>query len=108
MCSLDDIEKPIIRIYGVTQKGNSVLVHLHNYEPYFYAAIPASSSLIPSELPALMSKLNDIKRCVKKVEIVNKFPLMPYTNTKSRFLKITTNSPKNVTEMRGNMMIRCF
>jgi DNA polymerase family B, exonuclease domain len=85
-----------------------VLVHLHNYEPYFYAAIPQNSTLIPSDLPDLKSKLNDIKKCIKNVEIVNKYPLMPYTDIKSRFIKITTNSPKNVTEMRGTIMIRCF
>ena len=26
----------ILRLYGVTELGNSVMVHAHNFEPYFY------------------------------------------------------------------------
>ena len=29
---------PIIRMYGVTQEGNSVLAHIHGFAPYFYVA----------------------------------------------------------------------
>src|SRR5205823_1069040 len=31
--------KPILRIYGVTQKGESILVHVHNFEPYFFVRV---------------------------------------------------------------------
>lgn len=26
---------PILRIYGVTEEGHSVLAHVYNFEPYF-------------------------------------------------------------------------
>ena len=30
----------IIRMYGITENKNSVLVHVHNFEPYFYVECP--------------------------------------------------------------------
>jgi DNA polymerase delta subunit 1 len=31
---------PIVRLYGVTSAGNSVLFHVHGFTPYFYVAAP--------------------------------------------------------------------
>ena len=31
---------PIIRMYGVTNDGNSVLAYIHGYAPYFYVPAP--------------------------------------------------------------------
>ena len=33
---------PIIRLYGCTSKGNSVLAHIHGVTPYFYVLLPPS------------------------------------------------------------------
>lgn len=33
---------PVIRVYGVTATGNSVLLHVHGFMPYFYVACPES------------------------------------------------------------------
>jgi hypothetical protein len=30
----------IIRLYGVTEEGNSIMMHVHGFLPYFYAACP--------------------------------------------------------------------
>uniref|UniRef100_A0AAV2KGM9 DNA polymerase zeta catalytic subunit N-terminal domain-containing protein n=1 Tax=Knipowitschia caucasica TaxID=637954 RepID=A0AAV2KGM9_KNICA len=32
---------PIIRMFGVTDSGNSVCCHIHGFAPYFYVAAPA-------------------------------------------------------------------
>ena len=31
---------PIVRMYGVTEQGNSVMVHIHGYAPYLYVQAP--------------------------------------------------------------------
>ena len=32
-------ESPILRMYGVTENGHSVMVHIHNFLPYFYVQL---------------------------------------------------------------------
>ena len=31
---------PIVRFYGVTMEGNSVMCHVHGFLPYFYVLAP--------------------------------------------------------------------
>lgn len=33
---------PIMRLFGVTQEGHSVVAHIHGYEPYFYVQVGIS------------------------------------------------------------------
>ena len=33
----------VIRLYGVTDEGYSVMAHLHGYIPYFYASLPSDT-----------------------------------------------------------------
>ncbi|UJR27869.1 hypothetical protein I4U23_009134 [Adineta vaga] len=33
----------VIRLYGVTDEGYSVMAHLHGYIPYFYASVPSDT-----------------------------------------------------------------
>lgn len=33
----------VIRMFGVTQGENSVMVHIYNFRPYFYARAPSKS-----------------------------------------------------------------
>ena len=36
-------ETPVIRVFGVTQGGHSILVHVHGVTPYFYCDCPSES-----------------------------------------------------------------
>ena len=31
---------PVIRMYGITEEGNSVMAHVHGFAPYFFAMAP--------------------------------------------------------------------
>lgn len=49
---------PIIRLYGVTAKGTSVLACVHGFTPYFFASIPASVELNVANLSAIRGVLD--------------------------------------------------
>lgn len=36
---------PIIRMFGVTDNGNSVCCHVHGFAPYFYVPAPSGECL---------------------------------------------------------------
>lgn len=37
---------PIVRMFGVTDSGNSVCCHIHGFAPYFYVPAPNGESVI--------------------------------------------------------------
>ena len=47
---------PIIRIYGVTEMGQSAVVHVHGFMPYFYVSAPPNFS--HEHLPEFRKQLN--------------------------------------------------
>ncbi|KAJ3452810.1 intein-containing DNA polymerase delta catalytic subunit precursor [Anaeramoeba flamelloides] len=98
---------PIIRIYGITMNGNSVMAHIHGFTPYFY--IQAPSGFTENDLPNFEDALNirlgnDIKQnnlknmiYIRRVEIVQKESVYGYKEGgKQPFLKIFTSFPKHV------------
>jgi DNA polymerase delta subunit 1 len=89
----------VLRVYGVTAEGHSVLMHVHRFLPYFF--VPAWSSFEPSQVGAFFNTLNNKVRSqmggrdavtnpVLKVEVVHKQSLMYFQQSSSGvFLKIT-------------------
>ena len=49
---------PIIRIFGVTELGNSVLFHVYGVTPYFYCNVPPGFENKPEVLSNFRSALN--------------------------------------------------
>lgn len=47
---------PILRLFGVTAKGNSVLANIHGFQPYFYIAAP--SGFLNRDLDPLKDVIN--------------------------------------------------
>ncbi|VEL27494.1 unnamed protein product [Protopolystoma xenopodis] len=60
---------PIIRVFGVTNKGYSVCLHIHGFAPYFY--VPAPSGFVESHISLFREALNQsLKREVKQKDLV--------------------------------------
>ncbi|XP_065820442.1 DNA polymerase delta catalytic subunit [Labrus bergylta] len=49
---------PIIRMFGVTDGGNSVCCHIHGFAPYFY--VPAPTGFKSSDLGEFKRELNNV------------------------------------------------
>eukprot|EP00741_Cyanophora_paradoxa_P009639 tig00001545_g9337.t1 len=91
---------PVIRLYGVTAEGNTVMVHVHGFQPYFY--IQAPPNCLPSDCAAIKQTLN--KRAggtVADVFLETKQSILYYSgsNSKTSFLRITLKSPKDMNKL---------
>ena len=95
---------PAIRIYGVTAKGNSVLVHVHGFRPYFYIHAPRNFG--PSHCREFQNHLNTLfgQRVVQSVDLCSKKSLMNYSGSEDvAFLKITISDPRSLPKVRGSL-----
>eukprot|EP00054_Salpingoeca_dolichothecata_P028788 m.221503 g.221503 ORF g.221503 m.221503 type:complete len:1095 (-) comp26313_c0_seq5:63-3347(-) len=89
---------PIVRMFGVTERGHSVLCHVHGFFPYFY--VPAPPGFEPSHCTDFLKTLNveamkvchykDVKVVVLAVRLVQKESIYGFHgNRKKPFLCIT-------------------
>ncbi|ORY95678.1 DNA polymerase family B-domain-containing protein [Syncephalastrum racemosum] len=98
------MNKPTVRLFGVTENGNTVLCHVHSFLPYFY--FPAPAGLKETHLPILKSALSGhltatggarTGDAVYQVELVNKQSLYGYNgDEKQRFVKVTLYDPRDI------------
>ncbi|KAK4054869.1 DNA-directed DNA polymerase delta [Microbotryomycetes sp. JL201] len=95
---------PQIRIYGVTDAGHSVMLHVTGFLPYFWIAAP--KDFTNNDCKPLMDHLNQTvfsgARPVHSIQVANKRSLWGYKgDSVSPFLKITVNDLKNYPKVRG-------
>jgi len=82
-------ERPVIKLFGVDEKGKSILV-LDDYQPYFYV------------LPKNKNKIKERLRTIKIVEDVKEEKRKLGLDEKE-FLKIFVDLPQNVPEVRDSI-----
>ncbi|KAJ8024189.1 DNA polymerase delta catalytic subunit [Holothuria leucospilota] len=98
---------PIIRMFGITKAGNSVLCHIHGFMPYFYVPAPQDfkrdhcgifrDALNKAVLADMRSNKDNMTQTVLDVEVLEKESMYCYNgNKKSPFLKVTVALPKLV------------
>ncbi|KAL0270218.1 UNVERIFIED_CONTAM: hypothetical protein PYX00_007691 [Menopon gallinae] len=96
---------PIMRMYGITDEGNSVCCHIHGYTPYFFLQPPSGfdeshcnpfkNALNQVVMADLRSNKENIKEAVLEVQIVKKMNIMGYTGDKpSTFLQVKVALPR--------------
>jgi DNA polymerase delta subunit 1 len=103
---------PIVRLYGVTEVGNSVLAHIHGFTPYFICTIPRSFD--PAHCGAFRKALDQMVASQRKnsresilqhvlsVTIIERQSLLGYHGKegKRQFLKIHVAMPTLVPRAR--------
>jgi len=102
----EKLGKPILRMYGITDEGNSVCVIIEDFYPYFYVKCPPNfpENLLNTFLKFLNVKLNEFNDSeqftVRSLEISKKYSIFEYGEAKENFIKITVSQPKVVSSLR--------
>ncbi|KAI8366805.1 DNA polymerase family B-domain-containing protein [Radiomyces spectabilis] len=95
--------KPVIRFYGVTEHGNSVVCHVHGFLPYFY--FPAPVGLQRTHLPAVKASLASAvgnSNAIADVTIAMKQSIYGYRGeSKSPFVKVTVYDPRDISKVKN-------
>lgn len=84
-------EKPIVRIFGKTEEGESVCVFYEEYKPYFYAEGEKAREMMGDEGQ------------VQKIEKVSRKMVMGYQEPREIY-KITITNPARTPELRERLM----
>lgn len=107
LCDGVPSKKAVIKVYGVTENGNSVLLHVHGFLPYFYIGMQ-DIKLSPAQCDQFMDDLNEKYELQKvlttlemqgkpilKVEQMQKTSIWGYQTpgVNNNFLKITCAAP---------------
>jgi DNA polymerase I len=88
---------PIVRLFGRAEDGKSVCCFVPGFEPYFYANITGD----PESAGDFLKERFDV---INKVEVVSKYEPVGYQLSKKPMLKITTQDPSNVPEIRDDII----
>lgn len=92
---------PVIRFYGCTENGNSVVCNVHGFHHYFY--VPAPNNFTEKHIPKFLEGL-DSPNEVKEVTIALKESIYNYHgNQKSPYLKITTYLPRQISAIKRKL-----
>ncbi|KAL7273564.1 DNA-directed DNA polymerase delta [Rhizina undulata] len=98
-------EKPTIRLFGVTENGHSVLLHVTDFAHYLYVAAPVGFGHKDLEgyksfLEGKLSSGRD--HIIHSVQIVMRENLYGFVgNQKSPFIKISVSDHKHIARLRG-------
>ncbi|KAI9256205.1 DNA polymerase family B-domain-containing protein [Sporodiniella umbellata] len=97
--------EPVIRFYGVTQTGHSVLCHVRGFRPYFYVSAPngfqeCHTQKLQEKLRTSVGQSNGIE----KIEIVMKQNIYGYRgDQKYPFLRVTVSDPKELFKFKAKL-----
>ncbi|KAL5492332.1 POL3 [Sanghuangporus weigelae] len=96
-----DVTGTHLRMFGVTQDGNSVLARIHGFLPYFF--VPAPRGFTENDLSSFCDELNRMTegRSVDHAKLVKKRSLWGYRGDDwVPFIKIFCTHPNNVPRVR--------
>lgn len=93
-----------VKLFGVTECGNSVMLHVTDFRHYLYVAAP--SSFVPSDCQAfrayLETQLAMHQHAIHSIQMTMRESLLGFqNNTQNPFLKITVTDPKHIGRVRS-------
>ncbi|CAI4211303.1 unnamed protein product [Parascedosporium putredinis] len=96
--------RPTVKLFGVTEKGNSVMLHVTDFKHYLFVAAPVSFQ--PSDCDAYMAFLDSVvecdEPCIHSVNLVMRIDIYEYRgNIESPYIKITLKDPRLAAKVRS-------
>jgi DNA polymerase I len=86
--------KPVVRLYGRDESGNSVCCSVVDFEPYFYAKAEPEMAVILQE---------KFREHIKRIEPVLRYEPIGYFKNPVNMLRITLYDPKGVPVIRDEV-----
>ncbi|KAI9717254.1 MAG: DNA-directed DNA polymerase delta [Chrysothrix sp. TS-e1954] len=98
--------KTTVKLFGTTETGHSVLLHVTDFLHYLYVAAPISFS--PNDCngfkASLETQLAQPQHAIQSVQVVMRENLFGFQgNQKSPYLKITVTDPKYINRLRTSI-----
>ncbi|RAH67704.1 DNA-directed DNA polymerase delta POL3 [Aspergillus aculeatinus CBS 121060] len=96
--------KTAVRLFGVTEAGQSVLLHVTGFQHYLYIAAPVNFTKDDCEpyRAFLESRIGQFQPTIQSVQITMRENIYGFQgNQKSYYLKITVTEPKHISRLRG-------
>lgn len=96
--------KTTVKLFGVTENGHSVMVHVTDFKHYLYVAAPVSFAPQDCELfkAYLESQLSQLQPVIYSCQIVLRENIYGFQgNTQSPYIKITVTDPKHIPRVRS-------
>ena len=97
-------------MFGVTEAGNSVAAHVHNFTAYFYVHVIEKGALDIQSIEQFRLKLSKLvatgqneEEAVLKIEQVERSTVMNYQKAKQTFLKVYVAHPKYISQLRTHI-----
>lgn len=92
-------------MYGITEGGNSVMAHIHNFLSYFYVELSEEfqdREWTNDDFMKIATSINGQLQCkaVAHIELKEKASVMFYQEKMNKFLKIYVHLPKSVNQCR--------
>ncbi|KAI9884696.1 MAG: DNA-directed DNA polymerase delta [Watsoniomyces obsoletus] len=99
-------DKTTIRLFGVTETGHSVMLHVTDFLHYLYVAAPVS--FVPSDCEPfevyLETHMDQHQPAIHSVQMVLRENIFGYQGgVQSPYLKITVNDPRFINRLRTNI-----
>jgi DNA polymerase delta subunit 1 len=98
--------KATVKLFGVTEKGNSVMLHVTDFKHYFYVAAPISFQPRDCEpfKAYLETQLASHVPMIYSVQMTMRENIYGFQgNEKKPYLKITVMDPKNIAKVRSTV-----
>lgn len=98
--------QPAVKLFGVTENGNSVLLHVKDFKHYLYVAAPVSFVVedclaFKAYLESQMSQNHQYQQVIHNVSLTMRENIYGFQgNVQNPYIKVTVTDPKHINKVR--------